>query len=102
MIGRMAVACPWVFAQWEKPAPINHQEIWDRMYQYICEDFEPAVAIRRVKMFAKYYAINFLFGHQFCTELGRCETLADLQRYVAAFFERGPAIVKQPAIGGLR
>jgi tRNA-dihydrouridine synthase B len=102
MIGRMAVACPWVFAAWSQPVAVDYRDIWNRMCNHICEDFIPAIALRRIKMFAKYYASNFLFGHQFHTELCRSETLAEVRDYAESFFARGPAILQQPVIWGLR
>lgn len=102
MIGRMAIACPWVFAAWNQPLKVNYQDIWNRMCDYICEDFPAPTALRRIKMFAKYYACNFLFGHQFHTELSRRETLAEVRQYADEFFARGPAMLTQPVVGGLR
>ena len=100
MIGRMAVACPWVFANWDRPASVDLASIWNRMYHYVREDFPPAMALRRLKMFAKYFAANFKFGHQFKVELARAPSLEDIRRRADAFFSRAPVTVAQPTVVG--
>jgi tRNA-dihydrouridine synthase len=39
MLGRMAVARPWVFANWDQSASVDLAAVWDRMYHYTVEDF---------------------------------------------------------------
>lgn len=64
MIGRMAAACPWVFAQWHEPALAGDPvEAWHRLCAYIREDFPVAKALIRVKIIVPYFARHFLFGH---------------------------------------
>jgi tRNA-dihydrouridine synthase len=104
MLGRMAVACPWVFAHWEAGAPpaVDHRLIWNKLCDYIEEDFPPVTALRRIKMFAKYFAINFMFGHQFYTSVGRHPTMREARAAAAEFFALNPALERQPTIAGLR
>jgi hypothetical protein len=71
------------------------------MYDYICEDFAPPTAIRRIKMFTKYYSANFKFGHQFYTELSHCETLEETRQHAEDFFARSPLTVNRPVVAGL-
>jgi tRNA-dihydrouridine synthase B len=101
MLGRMAVACPWVFAGWDRPVSVDLASIWNRMYHYVVEDFPPAVALRRLQMFAKYFAANFKFGHQFKVDLARAQSLEDIRLRAETFFSRAPATVAQPTIIGL-
>ena len=75
MLGRMAVARPWIFATWDRPVSVDLAAIWDRMCHYVTEDFPPAVALRRLQMFTKYFAANFKFGHQFKVDLARASSL---------------------------
>jgi tRNA-dihydrouridine synthase B len=90
MLGRMAVACPWIFATWDHPISVDLGSIWNRMYHYVMEDFPSAVALRRLKMFTKYFAANFKFGHQFNVDLARAASLEEMQRHAEAFFSRDP------------
>jgi tRNA-dihydrouridine synthase len=101
MLGRMAVACPWVFATWDRPATVDRMGIWRKMYQYVAEDFPPAVALRRLQMFAKYFAANFKFGHQFKVEMARCQSLEEMQGRAEDFLSRGSAVIALPTIAGM-
>jgi len=101
MIGRMAVARPWIFAAWERDLAPDYARVWERMLDYIAEDFGPTVALRRAQMFAKYYAANFAFGHAFRAQIARAATFAEIRRVGAEFFARRPATVSLPALAGL-
>lgn len=100
MLGRIAVACPWIFATWDRPAKVDLAAVWDKMYHYIAEDFPPSLALRRLQMFTKYFAANFKFGHQFNADLARAASLQDLRDRAHAFFSRGPATVARPTVVG--
>ncbi len=101
MIGRMAVAHPWVFAGWDRAIPVDYAEVWRRLYDYTCEDFPPEKAIGRIKIFSKYYARNFHFGHAFYTDVQNAPTLAAVRQRADAFFSRSPAIHEEPSLMGL-
>jgi len=101
MLGRMALVRPWIFAHWDKAGSVDLAAIWGRMCHYLTEDFEPALALRRLQMFTRYFAANFKFGHQFNGDLARATSLEDIQRRAASFFSRGPTTVPQPTLAGL-
>jgi tRNA-dihydrouridine synthase B len=101
MLGRMAVARPWIFATWDQSPGVDLAAVWERMYHYTAEDFPPPLALRRLQMFSKYFAANFKFGHQFNVDLGRASSLEDLRRRAHAFFSRTPETLAQPAVIGL-
>lgn len=101
MIGRAAVAQPWIFAAWGQPLNIDYAAVWSRMADAICEDFSPEVAITRVKLFTKYYARNFHFGHGFYTSVYHAETLEAVRERAAVFFAKSPAIHAKPELMGL-
>ncbi len=70
MIGRMAAARPWIFAQWHQPGlVIDHHEVWTRLCHYMEEDFDPRKGLIRLKVFTPYYARNFVFGHTFAAAI---------------------------------
>jgi hypothetical protein len=75
--------------------------IWSTMYHYVREDFPSAMALRRLKMFTKYFATNFKFGHQFNLDLARAPSLEEMRRRAEAFFSRDPVKVAQPTVAGL-
>lgn len=101
MLGRMAVARPWIFSTWDRPETVDLAAIWGRMYHHVIEDFPPDLAMRRMQMFTKYFAANFKFGHQFKVDLGRASSLEDLRQRAETFFSRAPATVVQPNVAGL-
>ena len=101
MIGRMAIARPWLFASWECPVKIDFAGVWWKMFDYIMEDFTPAVAHRRIQMFTKYYSANFAFGHQFYVDMRNAPSLPEARRVAEEFFSRAPATVAQPLVAGL-
>ncbi len=101
MLGRMAIVRPWIFAAWDKPIVVDLSMIWRRMREYIIEDFPPDTALRRLKMFTKYFAHNFLFGHQFNVAISNAASLDDALNRANEFFARAPAVNPEPSIVAL-
>lgn len=101
MVGRTAIARPWIFAGWDRPVEVDYGEVWMRLHEYIAEDFAPEVAIKRVKLFSKYYARNFHFGHTFNTAIHNSPTMAVARERAAAFFAAEPALHREPSLLGL-
>jgi tRNA-dihydrouridine synthase B len=101
MLGRMAVARPWVFATWDGAGSVDLAAIWHRMCEHVIEDFPPTTALRRLKMFTKYFASNFKFGHQFNVDLSQAPSLEEIQRRAGDFFSRAPVTVAVPNVAGL-
>lgn len=101
MLGRMALARPWIFSVWDRPMNVDFANIWERMCDHVGEDFPPAMALRRLQMFTKYFATNFQFGHQFRLDLARSVSLQDIRQRAEAFFSRAPLTVAQPTVAGL-
>lgn len=101
MLGRMAVARPWIFANWDLPKIVDLPAVWSLMRRHLMEDFTPALALRRLQMFTRYFAANFKFGHQFKVELARAASLEDVQERAVDFFSRGPIAAAQPSVAEL-
>jgi tRNA-dihydrouridine synthase len=101
MLGRMAIVRPWIFAMWDRPADVDLRAIWNTMCRYVMEDFPPALALRRLKMFTKYFSANLKFGHQFNVELCRASSAEEIQRQGDDFLSRSPATVARPIVAGL-
>ena len=101
MLGRMAIARPWVFAAWDGPVSVDVAATWHRMYDHVREDFIPAIALRRIQMFTKYYAANFMFGHQFYVDVSNAPSLEEILRRAESFFGGAPAQVTYPNVAGL-
>ena len=101
MIGRMAVVRPWIFRGWNAPLNPDYAGIWNKMYDYIMEDFDPATALRRIQMFSKYFGANFAFGHQFNCMLGRAKNTVEILQFAMEFFSKSQALISRPVVAGL-
>jgi tRNA-dihydrouridine synthase len=101
MIGRMAIAQPWIFGTWNDPRPVDLASAWFRMGDYLLEDFPPELALRRLKMFTKYYAANFSLGHRFRVSIQNSPTWPQAQSTAEAFFDTHPRVQADPIIAGL-
>jgi len=102
MIGRMAVAQPWIFAQLSgKDVVIDYLSIWTTMYRYILEDFSEQKALGRLKEFTKYFAQNFLFGHVLKTNVNNALTIKNMYDVATEFLLKEPIISQNPSVTGL-
>jgi len=101
MLGRIAIVRPWIFAAWGRPVDVSYADVWSRMFDGICKDFAPEVAISRIRLFTKYYARNFKFGHTFQASLQHAPTLDAARERALAFLESGPAVLDEPSLMGL-
>ena len=101
MVGRLAIAQPWVFAAWQRPLEVDPASVWLRLYDYIAEDFEPQVAVKRVRLFTKYFARNFQFGHGFDAAVREAPTMAAARTVAERFFDTQPARHTEASVLGL-
>ena len=102
MIGRMAAAQPWLFAAWDKPGfKVDYIETWTLFYKYVLEDFEPQKALAPLKIFARYYAQNFIFGHSFYTSVCNAPDTETLNERALSFLSASPAVDPRPSVSGI-
>ena len=102
MIGRMAAACPWVFARWREPGlRVDHAEVWRRLCDYVVEDFAPAPALARLKVIAPYFARNFFYGHSFFRAVHSAPDLAALRHRAERFLSAQPALDREVSVNGI-
>jgi tRNA-dihydrouridine synthase len=101
MVGRLAIAQPWVFAAWEQPLEVDFGAVWLRLHDYVAEDFEPDVAVKRVRLFTKYFARNFQFGHGFDAAVRTAPTMAAARAVAERFFDTQPARHVEASMLGL-
>ena len=101
MIGRLAIAQPWVFAGWDRPIEIDPAAVWLRLHDYVAEDFEPATGVKRMRLFTKYFARNFVFGHTFESAVCSAPSMDAARAAATAFFETQPARHADASVLGL-
>jgi nifR3 family TIM-barrel protein len=98
-IGRMAVARPWLFAQWTKDfSPENDIFLTSamRMTQILLEHYDDHFAVKLFKKFAPYFCANFKFGHQILKKLIRAQTMDDIRTNLDSIFQTRPEILSRP------
>jgi len=99
MIGRAAVCRPWIFTQMSDPtfdeSSIDYQEVWNRIFGYVCEEFIPTKAIGRMKLFTSYYFQNFKFGHQLFAKTMNLRNIDDVYSTANRFFDTKPSQVDE-------
>ncbi|MFW5908558.1 MAG: tRNA dihydrouridine synthase [Desulfosalsimonas sp.] len=98
-IGRMALARPWIFAQWTKgfePEYGIYKNCAHRMLKLLEKHFEPVNALRRYKKWIGYFAANFKYGHSFAGLVRRAEDSAGARHAVDAFFHDAPPLNTTP------
>lgn len=101
MVGRMAVARPWLFAAWDHHVSVDLRETWLRLHDYIATDFTATDALKRIKLFTKYFARNFQFGHTFNTAVNGAHTLEAVRERACLFLDNAPTLVAEPWLMGL-
>ncbi|MCP4686838.1 MAG: tRNA-dihydrouridine synthase family protein [Desulfobacterales bacterium] len=100
-LGRLAIATPWVFAQWTdgfRPGPNTHLDCVLKLADLLEANFEPIIALRRFRKFASYFSANFLYGHTFYSRLRAADSMADVKTELRRFLESSPEMKKRPNI----
>ena len=98
-VGRMAVAKPWIFAQWTKNfSPENDIFLTTaiRMTDILLEHYDDHFAVKLFKKFAPYFCANFKFGHQILKKLMPAQTMDDMKNNIDSIFGAKPEILSKP------
>jgi len=98
-IGRLAVARPWIFAEWihdlRAEADIFLHTCLELM-KLLQKHYEAQAAIRRFRRFAYFFAANFQFGHTFYTQIRASGDFRTLEGAIRRFFSRNPRVLARP------
>ena len=98
-LGRMAIARPWIFAEFLDDLQTNRKLFIDAAIQLIKLleiHFDPIRAIKRFKRFSFYFCANFRFGHALYTRIINTAELKEIETILRRFFELSPEIAKRP------
>lgn len=82
-IGRMAVARPWLFAEWTagyKPEADIFQDYVIRLATALEEEFDPIRGLKRFRLFMAYFAANFSYGHSLQATFATAKTMEEVRR----------------------
>lgn len=100
-VGRMAVARPWIFAQWSQgfaPDTTTYHHTAIRMTELLLKYHDEAFAVRLYKKFIPYFSASFRFGHSICKQLLKADTMENLRENIDRVFETDPETVSRPNI----
>nr|WP_033398847.1 tRNA-dihydrouridine synthase family protein [Desulfospira joergensenii] len=98
-IGRMAVARPWIFAQWTrgfKPGEDVYHFTATSMAELLREHYNDRFAVKMFKKFAPYFCANFKFAHSILKQLIRAETMDQIQDNIDGLLQCPPETLARP------
>jgi nifR3 family TIM-barrel protein len=97
MIGRGAVAKPWLFAEIAREVygckiaepEVSLPLVYGNFIDLINELFRPEHRLGRLKQFTPYFAQNYKFGHNLATRVQSSQSVDDARQRAGIFFENG-------------
>ncbi len=98
-IGRMAIARPWLFAEWTEGYRCGSEIYLDsalRLAELLEAHFDEPRALRRFKKFGFYFSASFKYGHTLCCTIQKAENMTEAKNYLHQFFERPLETVSRP------
>jgi nifR3 family TIM-barrel protein len=103
-LGRLAIARPWIFAEWThdfRPPQSVFQDTAYEVLDNLAQTFDPSTALRRFNRFAAYYSANFQFGHTWFSRICRADSLPAVDDAIRHFFRDSPIVVERPRFEAL-
>jgi len=98
-LGRMAIARPWIFAEWTndfKPGPDIFRDAALQLAGLLAKHYDPRRAIRRYKRFAYYFSANFQYGHTLYSQVLNASDMLRLNQIIHRFFDQSPDLAARP------
>ncbi|WP_243544717.1 tRNA dihydrouridine synthase [Pseudodesulfovibrio tunisiensis] len=99
-IGRMAVARPWLFAEWTGlgvPESDNpYLDLGLRVCDSLERHYDPTRAIKLYRKFLIYYAANFAYGHSLLSRLGKGTTMGAMRENLCELVRPDMSISRRP------
>ncbi|MFH1913633.1 MAG: tRNA-dihydrouridine synthase family protein [Pseudomonadota bacterium] len=102
-VGRMAIARPWLFAQWtggELPAEVLAGEGFRgcalRLADALDRHFDPIRALKRFKLFTIYFAANFTFGHSLQSRFLAAKNMDEVRETARMLLLPGLRLARRP------
>lgn len=98
-LGRMAIARPWIFAEWTnglKPGPNIFLQAALQLAGLLTKHYDPIQAIRRFKRFGFYFAASFKFGHSLYSQLLNASDMLQVEQILQRFFDKSPDLAASP------
>lgn len=104
-LGRIAIARPWIFAEWTHdftPGPDIFRDAALQLAGLLAKHYEARAAVRRYKRFAYYFSANFRYGHTLFSQVLNAPDMTRLTQIIHRFFSRSPDLVARPNLNFFR
>lgn len=98
-IGRLALAKPWIFAEWAQgftPRKDAYKDCAMGLLETLARTYGEIVALRRFRQYAAYFSSNFLFGHDFYRRVCRAKDMASVRRCLDRFLSENVDLLNRP------
>ena len=98
-VGRMAVARPWLFAEWTSdfvPPETCFRDYAFKLADALDRHFDPVRALKRYRLFTIYFAANFTFGHALQSHFLKAKSMDDIRNVIQKHVQPGMQLVKRP------
>jgi len=98
-LGRMAIARPWIFAEFLDKLQTSREIFLEAANQLIVlleSQYDPVRAIKRFKRFSFYFCANFRFGHALYKRILNAADMTEIRAILRRFFEQSPDIQRRP------
>ena len=100
-LGRMAVARPWIFAQWTRgvvPGPDIYLTCVLRMAELLSRHYDDFFALKFFKKLAPYFCANFKFSQSILKQMMRARTMAEMTENIRSLLDPAPETLRIPNI----
>lgn len=100
-LGRMAVARPWIFAQWSLgvvPGPNIYRTTAMRMADLLSARHEDFFAVKLFKKMAPYFCANFKFSQSILKQLMKADTMDGIRENLDRLLAEPPQTLTTPNI----
>jgi len=98
-IGRLAIAKPWIFAQWANQLK-NYDNIYHhtavRMTELLLKHYGDFIGVKFFKKWAPYFSANFKFSHAINKKLLYNDSMEEIRACIDEIFQQRPEISKKP------
>jgi len=102
-IGRMAIARPWLFAEWTGDPSYSEgcdENIFKdyalRFADSLIHHYDPMRALKRFKLFTVYFAANFTFGHRLQSNFLKAKSMDQIYAAIHDHLRPGMQLAKRP------
>ena len=104
-LGRLALARPWIFAEWSeglKPSAEQYLQSALALTKHLEAFYGPQIGRRRFHRYAAYFTANFRFGHFLYGRLCRAADLAGVREVLRQYLAAAPDVMPRPSMRRFR